>query len=89
MFYGRLPVLIPSSVTRRNLKGGRTVAENHTSGREAPVPRRAHRRYKSPALCYDPENAPCDALATRQRPVKRPGRIFACACTSRCYRHAK
>lgn len=64
-------------MTRRNLKGGRTVAENHTSGREAPAPRRVHRRYKSPALCYDPENAPHDALATCQRPAKRLSRVFA------------
>lgn len=44
---------------------------------ERPAPRRLHRRYKSSALCYDPENAPHDALATCQRPAKRPSRVFA------------
>lgn len=66
-FTGDRQALIPSSVMRRNPEASRSMAENHIFGREAP----AHRRHKSSALCYDPENAPRNALATRQRPARR------------------
>lgn len=72
--------LIPWSVMRRNPKASRSMTENHIFGREAP----AHRRHKSSALCYDPKNAPRNALATRQRSARRVrGRVSVRGNTSR------